>query len=114
MYFVFFLIKKNVVYILFVLGRRTRKSKKLRTKFIPDDYVPKDGEVAYGCWTRSECFKVERGILTFGFVYYFSLICFLINFMNLLIIVGAVGQKSFNITTFVKDGKKVMWRILLG
>jgi len=63
---------KTIVYLLFLLlGRRTRKSKKLRTKFIPDDYVPKDGEVAYGCWTRSECFKVERGILTFGFVYYF-------------------------------------------
>lgn len=51
-------------------GRRTRKSKKFRTKFLPDDYVPKEGEVVYGCWTRSECFKVERGILTFGSVLY--------------------------------------------
>jgi hypothetical protein len=30
------------------------------------DYVPKDGEVLYGNWSRSECFKVERGLLTFG------------------------------------------------
>lgn len=60
------------MFIICILGRRTRKSKKLRTKFIPDDYVPKDGEVAYGCWTRSECFKVERGILTFGLVYFFN------------------------------------------
>lgn len=56
-----------------LLGRRTRKSKKFRTKFLPDDYVPKEGEVVYGCWTRSECFKVERGILTFGFVFYFKI-----------------------------------------
>lgn len=56
------------IFIYVFLGRRTRKNKKFRTKFLPDDYVPKDGEVVYGCWTRSECFKVERGILTFGCV----------------------------------------------
>lgn len=28
--------------------------------------------MAYGCWTRSECFKVERGILTFGLVLSFE------------------------------------------
>lgn len=61
------------MFIFILLGRRTRKSKKFRTKFLPDDYVPKDGEVVYGCWTRSECFKVERGILTFGFVFYLKI-----------------------------------------
>jgi len=32
-------------------------------KFLSDDYVPKDGEIVYGSWARSECFKVERGLL---------------------------------------------------
>lgn len=28
--------------------------------------MPREGEVGYGSWARSECFKVERGLLTFG------------------------------------------------
>lgn len=28
--------------------------------------MPREGEVVYGSWARSECFKVERGLLTFG------------------------------------------------
>jgi len=74
------------LFIICILGRRTRKSKKLRTKFIPDDYVPKDGEVAYGCWTRSECFKVERGILTFGLVYFLNEFVSLFYFLLILFI----------------------------
>jgi len=51
-----------------VTGRRskTKHGKKSRLKFLSDDYVPKDGEIVYGSWARSECFKVERGLLTFG------------------------------------------------
>lgn len=45
--------------------RRTRdKLAKKARKF--DEYVPREGEVVYGNWARSECFKVERGLLTFG------------------------------------------------
>ncbi|PSN41757.1 hypothetical protein C0J52_08864 [Blattella germanica] len=49
-------------------GRRSKSKhgKKNRLKFWSDDYVPKDGEIVYGSWARSECFKVERGLLTFG------------------------------------------------
>lgn len=47
-------------------SRKHKKLKKLKQKFFPDDYVPKEGEVTYGAWSRSECFKVERGLLTFG------------------------------------------------
>lgn len=51
-----------------VTGRRsrTKHGRKSRLKFLSDDYVPKDGEIVYGSWARSECFKVERGLLTFG------------------------------------------------
>jgi chromodomain-helicase-DNA-binding protein 7 len=51
-----------------VTGRRskTKHGKKSRLKFLSDDYVPRDGEIVYGSWARSECFKVERGLLTFG------------------------------------------------
>lgn len=49
-------------------ARRNKKLKKLKQKFFPDGFVPKEGEVVYGAWTRSECFKVERGLLTFGSV----------------------------------------------
>ncbi|KAG7311586.1 hypothetical protein JYU34_002634 [Plutella xylostella] len=47
------------------LGRKGRK-------YASDDYIPRhegvplDEEVVYGSWTRSECFKIERGLLTFG------------------------------------------------
>ncbi|CAG2069370.1 unnamed protein product, partial [Timema podura] len=49
-------------------GRRNKSKhgKKLRHKYWSDDYAPKDGEIVYGSWARSECFKVERGLLTFG------------------------------------------------
>ncbi|XP_068621168.1 chromodomain-helicase-DNA-binding protein 7 isoform X2 [Battus philenor] len=55
--------------------RSKRKKEKLGRKgrrYASDDYVPRhegvlvDDEVVYGAWTRSECFKIERGLLTFG------------------------------------------------
>ncbi|XP_038222216.1 chromodomain-helicase-DNA-binding protein 7-like isoform X1 [Zerene cesonia] len=55
--------------------RSKRKKEKLGRKgrrYASDDYVPRhegvpiDEEVVYGSWTRSECFKIERGLLTFG------------------------------------------------
>lgn len=51
-----------------VLGRKGNKLHKSRDKKHrrPDDYVPREGEIAYGSWDRGECFKVERGLLTFG------------------------------------------------
>uniref|UniRef100_A0A0C9QNG6 Chd7_2 protein n=1 Tax=Fopius arisanus TaxID=64838 RepID=A0A0C9QNG6_9HYME len=52
-------------------GGLTGRGKKRRDKFgkkkkYCDEYVPREGEVVYGSWARSECFKVERGLLTFG------------------------------------------------
>lgn len=61
-----------------VLGislRSKRKKDKFGRKgrrYASDDYIPRhegipvDEEVVYGSWTRSECFKIERGLLTFG------------------------------------------------
>ncbi|XP_053604849.1 chromodomain-helicase-DNA-binding protein 8 isoform X2 [Plodia interpunctella] len=55
--------------------RSKRKKEKLGRKgrrYASDDYIPRhegvpvDEEVVYGSWTRSECFKIERGLLTFG------------------------------------------------
>ncbi|CAD0196208.1 unnamed protein product [Chrysodeixis includens] len=55
--------------------RSKRKKDKLGKKgrrYASDDYIPRhegvpvDEEVVYGSWTRSECFKIERGLLTFG------------------------------------------------
>ncbi|CAK1549851.1 unnamed protein product [Leptosia nina] len=55
--------------------RSKRKKEKFGRKgrrYASDDYVPRhegvpiDEEVVYGSWTRSECFKIERGLLTFG------------------------------------------------
>ncbi|KPI93852.1 Chromodomain-helicase-DNA-binding protein 7 [Papilio xuthus] len=55
--------------------RSKRKKEKLGRKgrrYASDEYVPRhegmavDEEVVYGSWTRSECFKIERGLLTFG------------------------------------------------
>lgn len=45
-----------------------------RNKRYNDEYLPKhDGifmdEIIYGNWTRLECFKIERGLLTFGYVF---------------------------------------------
>ncbi|XP_059048856.1 chromodomain-helicase-DNA-binding protein 7 [Achroia grisella] len=55
--------------------RSKRKKEKFGRKgrrYASDDYIPRhegvfvDEEVVYGSWTRSECFKIERGLLTFG------------------------------------------------
>ncbi|KAJ0181794.1 hypothetical protein K1T71_002516 [Dendrolimus kikuchii] len=58
------------------IGLRSKRKKdklgKKGRKYASDDYIPRhegvpiDEEVVYGSWTRSECFKVERGLLTFG------------------------------------------------
>lgn len=67
-------------FILFELGLRSRRRKeKVRKKQIPqDDYMPQNREimqmpcvnedVSYGNWARSECFKVEKGLLSFGYI----------------------------------------------
>lgn len=66
------------LFLIFILGislRSKRKKEKLGRKgrrYASDEYVPRhegmsvDEEVVYGSWTRSECFKIERGLLTFG------------------------------------------------
>lgn len=56
-------------------SRRKAREKKKLLKQIADDYIPRDrdtlaalgfDEVTYGSWARSECFKVEKGLLSFG------------------------------------------------
>lgn len=55
--------------------RRGEKLKKGRPGNGNDDYIPRDRDsmmatgqedVSYGTWARSECFKVEKGLLSFG------------------------------------------------
>lgn len=55
-------------------SKKNRKDKLRRGKNI-EDYIPRDRDtlaalgfedVTYGSWARSECFKVEKGLLSFG------------------------------------------------
>ena len=48
------------------IGKKRRDKFGKKSRKFYDDYVPRDGEVVYGSWARTECFKVERGLLTFG------------------------------------------------
>lgn len=57
--------------------RSTRASRKDRSKRslrrsrrgnYDEDFAPEDGEVDYGAWSKNECFKVEKGLMTFGYV----------------------------------------------
>lgn len=64
--------------------RSKRRKEKLRKGKIMDEYIPRDRDtlaalgfedVSYGSWARSECFKVEKGLLSFGLVncnYFYS------------------------------------------
>ncbi|KAG8231203.1 hypothetical protein J437_LFUL010900 [Ladona fulva] len=53
-------------------GRRCQRSSKFGrrprslSKYYDGDHIPREGEIVYGSWARSECFKVEKGLLTFG------------------------------------------------
>lgn len=58
-------------------NRGKDKNKKPITERDRDDYIPRDrdtlaalgfDEVSYGNWARSECFKVEKGLLSHGLV----------------------------------------------
>lgn len=57
--------------------RSRRRKEKIRNKKQAnhDDYIPRDRDtlsalgmedVSYGNWARSECFKVEKGLLSYG------------------------------------------------
>lgn len=55
--------------------RRRERDRAKRLKQIQEDYIPRDRdtlaalgleEVSYGNWARSECFKVEKGLLSHG------------------------------------------------
>lgn len=55
--------------------RSKRRKEKLRRGKLLDEYIPRDRDtlaalgfedVSYGSWARSECFKVEKGLLSFG------------------------------------------------
>lgn len=54
-----------------VAGRKDRSRRSLRRSRrgnYDEDFAPEDGEVDYGAWTKTECFKVEKGLMTFGYV----------------------------------------------
>lgn len=57
---------------------KKRRDKMRKAKLVNDDYIPRDRDtlaalgmedVTYGSWARSECFKVEKGLLSFGYVF---------------------------------------------
>ena len=60
----------------YYLARKSNKHMKMKRRR-PEDYVPREGEIAYGSWDRSECFKVERGLLTFGYAIFHALFCYI-------------------------------------
>ena len=57
-----------------VAGRskdRSRRSlRRSRRGNYDEDFAPDDGEVDYGSWSKNECFKIEKGLLTFGYDIY--------------------------------------------
>lgn len=49
------------------LKKRRRHHHHHHHSLMGDEYGLKDGsDIPYGSWSRSECFKVEKGLLTFG------------------------------------------------
>lgn len=68
--------------------RSKRRKEKRRSKQPGDDYIPtrergevmpiipQNEDVSYGNWARSECFKVEKGLLSFGLVFRMILLKF--------------------------------------
>lgn len=55
--------------------RRKEKRDRAREKKGNDEYIPRERdalaalgleEIQYGNWAKSECFKVEKGLLSFG------------------------------------------------
>jgi chromodomain-helicase-DNA-binding protein 7 len=45
---------------------RSGKGKRGRRGNLDEEYIIDDGIVEYGKWSKSECYKIERGLLTFG------------------------------------------------
>jgi hypothetical protein len=53
----------------FLAGRKTRSGKagkRGRRGVLDEDFQFDDGIVEYGKWSRSECYKIERGLLAYG------------------------------------------------
>lgn len=46
-------------------GRRSSRRSRGRGAY-DEDFAPDDGDVEYGAWSKNECFKVEKGLMTFG------------------------------------------------
>lgn len=56
-------------------NRRRKEKNQVNKRGRNDDYIPRERdtlaalgleEVQYGNWAKSECFKVEKGLLSFG------------------------------------------------
>lgn len=98
-------------------SKRRREKERRRGKSI-DDYIPRDRDtlanlgfedVSYGSWARSECFKVEKGLLSFGWV--FDTECYLRFKINLtFFLVGVDGPRFWSKARSSADGKKAMWK----
>ena len=56
-----------------VAGRKDRSGRRSlrrsRRGNYDEDFAPDDGEIEYGAWSKNECFKVEKGLMTFGYVF---------------------------------------------
>ena len=48
-------------------GRRSSRRSRRGGNY-DEDFDPDSGEVEYGAWNKNECFKVEKGLMTFGYV----------------------------------------------
>ena len=58
-----------------VAGRKDRSGRRSlrrsRRGNYDEDFDPDSGEVEYGTWNKTECFKVEKGLMTFGYEFFF-------------------------------------------
>lgn len=47
-------------------GKRIKGKQRRSRRGVDEDFHVDDGIVDYGRWSRSECYKIEKGLLTFG------------------------------------------------
>ena len=63
-----------------VAGRKDRSGRRSlrrsRRGNYDEDFDPDSGEVEYGAWNKNECFKVEKGLMTFGYEWFLHALSF--------------------------------------
>ena len=50
--------------------RSNRNSRRGRGRESDEDYMEDERDVEYGSWSKSELFRMEKSVLTFGYVFF--------------------------------------------